>query len=321
MRKHLIFLEIFVAILPLCLHAQGDTVHVIKAFTKKNFVQPYVGTFNRTFLFDTKEPTDKVHELRFSPNSSAYAGVSINYKKLSVYLELSIPNTRKVNDQTGIKSLSLFANYFKDRWGVTGFVSRNSGLLMYMPSMGMYGNRNDLNMFTIGTNFYKIFNGKNFSYVAANSTSKLQTKSSGSFVIMATPLYRRMFSNESIIPSEQRRYHLNGTEMPSRSLQFYSLHCKPGYIYNLVFNKGKYFISPALYVGGGADWHIFKTDEEVHSAINAASGYRGKLVTGINTANCYFTIEYLRDKTTTYLYKTNISNTYTEISCNFGVRF
>ena len=93
--------------------------------------------------------------------------------------------------------------------------------------------------------------------MAVNSTSKLPTKSSGSFIIMATPLYRRMFSFESIIPDGERKYHFNGTEMPSKSLQFYSFHCKPGYMYNLVFDKGKYFVAPALYVGGGADWHIF----------------------------------------------------------------
>ena len=148
--------------LPLIVYSQNDTTHVIKEFVKKNFVQPYVGTFNRTFLFETKEPTDKVHGLQFSPNSSAYAGVSINYKKLSLYLETAIPNTRKVNHETGVKSLSLFANYFKNHWGVTGFISHNKGLLMYMPALGMYGNRSDLNMFTIGSHFYRIFNGKNF---------------------------------------------------------------------------------------------------------------------------------------------------------------
>ena len=93
--KRLFQLIIVIFLLPACLFAQGDGAAIVRDFSKKNYVQPYIGTFNRLFQFITKEKKGGMHNLRFSPNAASFAGVSVNYKKLSIYLEASIPNTSK----------------------------------------------------------------------------------------------------------------------------------------------------------------------------------------------------------------------------------
>jgi hypothetical protein len=284
-------------------------------------VQPYVGTFNRQLLFNSTEE-NSMYDLLFSPNSSAFAGISVAYKNINLYLEGSLPNTQLVNRQnTNVRAISLFMHQFKQKFGFTAFTSYNKGLLMYMPNTASYGDRSDLRMITIGAHLYNILNGDRFSYAAANSLTELQTKSSGSFVLMVSPLFRQLYSAESIVPDSFRRFHLDGATTPSNSLTFLTLQARPGYVYNFVFNQGKYFISPAVYVGGGLEGHTYKSGNERHTGINFTAGYRIKTVAGINAEKYFLSLEYLRDSYTSYLYKTNIRNTYTEMSCNLGVRF
>ena len=318
----LILITVYTLLTPVFIFAQKDSTKTVKEFSRKNFIQPYMGTFNRSIIFLSNEKNEERYGLRFSPNSSAFAGVSVNYKKLSIYAETSIPNTQKVDrSRTNVRSSALFVHHFTQKWGITGFASWNKGLLMYTPEDEMYEDRNDLRMITIGAHFYNIFNGKKFSYTAANSMTKLQTKSKGSLMLMTTPVFRRLYSSESIIPDTIRQYHLTGTSSPSKSIQFISLQCKPGYIYNFVFGKGRYFISPALYAGAGIEYHTVNTKEERHNDFNLSTGFRAKLVTGINGEKFFLSFELLTDRNTAYLYKTIIKNNYTEMSCNLGFRF
>jgi len=318
-RIHLIVL-IFIS--PAHLFAQNDTTGIIRDFAKKNFVQPYIGSFNRSFHFISKEKSSPLYNLKLAPNAALFAGVSFKYKKLSMNIEVAVPNTSKVPSRsTAVRAYSKFIHYFHKNWGVSGFISWNKGLLMQVPFPSMYADRNDLRMFTFGAHFYSIFNGRKFSYTAANSMAKLQTKSKGSFIIMTTPLFRKLSTKVGIIPDSLRQFHFNGANDPSRSLQFISLQCRPGYIYNIIFKEGKYFFAPAIYAGAGTELHTFKTDSQQHTDLNLSTGYRMKITTGINSNNYYLSLEYLADNTTTYLNKTTIKNTYTEISVNLGFRF
>jgi len=307
---------------PAYLFAQNDSSGIVRDFSKKHFVQPYIGSFNRSLNFISKEKSGQMYDIKLAPNAALFAGVSFKYKMLSINVEVAIPNTSKVPSRsTEVKAYSKFVHYFRKSWGVSGFISWNKGLLMKVPFPSMYADRNDLRMITFGAHFYSIFNGKEFSYTAANSMAKLQTKSKGSLIIMTTPLFRKLSAKVGIIPDSLRKYHFNGASDPSRSLQFISLQCRPGYIHNIIFKGGKYFFAPAFYAGAGAELHTFKTDRRQHTDLNLSTGYRMKITTGINSKKYYWSLEYLVDNTTTYLHKTTIKNTYTEISFNMGIRF
>jgi len=304
------------------LFAHNDSMEIIRNFSRKNFIQPYVGSFNRSLNFVSKEKKDPMYNIKLSPNAALFAGASLRYKKLNIYAEAAIPNTSKVsNHRTAVRAYSIFVHHFRKSWGITGFISWNKGLLMRVPLPSMYADRNDLRQMTFGAHFYSIFNGQKFSYTAANSMAKLQTKSKGSLIIMTTPLFRKLSTQVGIIPDSLRKYHFNGESDPFKSLQFISLLCRPGYIYNIVFKGGKYFFAPAIYAGAGTELHTFKTDRQQHTGLNFSTGYRMKITTGINSENYYLSLECLLDNATTYLNKTTIRNTYTEISFNLGFRF
>ncbi len=307
---------------PAFLFAQNDSTGIVTDFTKKNFVQPYIGSFNRTFNFISKEKSGQSYNMKLAPNAALFAGLSFKYKRLSINVEVAIPNSSKVpNSSTEVRAYSKFIHFFQKNWGVSGFVSWNKGLLMKVPFPMMYADRNDLRMITVGAHFYSILNGKKFSYTAANSMSKLQTKSKGSLVIMTTPVFRNLSAKVGIIPDSLRKYHFNGASDAYRSLQFISIQCRPGYIHNFIFKGGKYFFAPAIYAGAGAELHTFKSNVQKHTNLNLSTGYRTKITTGVNSNNYYLSLEYLVDNTTTYLNKTTIKNTYTEISLNVGFRF
>lgn len=305
-----------------CLYAQNDSTGIVRDFSKKNLVQPYIGSFKRSLHFISKEKRGPMYDMKLSPNAALFAGVSLRYKKLSIYAETAIPNTSKVpNRSTKVKAYSIFVHHFRKSWGITGFISWNKGLLMQVPFPSMYADRNDLRMITLGAHVYSIFNKDKFSYTAANSMAKLQTKSKGSLVIMTTPLFRKLTTQVGILPDSLQQYHFKGANDPSRSLQLISLQSRPGYIYNIVFKGGKYFLAPAIYAGAGAELHTFITDKQQHTNLNLSTGYRMKITTGINSNNYYCCLEFLMDNTTSYLYKTAIKNAYTEISFNLGFRF
>ncbi len=303
-------------------NAQSDTAY-IGSFQKKNYLQLYSGSYSRNIEFTPTNKMGMAHTINLSPNSSAFSGFVLGYKKFVLYGDFIIPKTSKVNKQeTNIKAVSLFLSHFKYKWGITGFVSYNRGLLMAQDNMPMmYGNRSDLRMFTVGAHVYKIFNPKRFSYTAANSQQMLQQKSAGSFIIAATPSYRIIQSNNSIIPSEISKYHLTGEMIMSRQVHLYSLQVKPGYAYNFVMQKGTYFIAPAIYAGTGVDYHLIHTVANKQFGFNLNAGYRLKLTSGINKQRFYGTVEYVLDHTRSYLYHSTVKNTYRECTLNFGWRF
>ncbi len=322
-RKQVLMLFLFASI-QWAGYAQQDSGRYYQPFEKNNFVQIYTGLFARKLNIISRNPEVKpeMKEIMLASNAALFAGTSVRYKKLSIYLETTIPNTHLVNShQTKVKAYSFFVNQFTNKWGVTGFFSYNKGLLTSTPGPMRYRDRNDLRMLTAGGHIYRIFNSKKFSYLAANSQSYIQIKSQGSFVLLTTVQYRKLYSTESIIPDSLSKYHFNGSMEASKNIQFYCVQFKPGYVYNFIFDKGRFFIAPALYMGMGADVHTFMALSETHTAPNMNFGQRFKIVGGFNTKKYYATIEMLADKTTTLLYQSKIVNYYKEFSLNLAYRF
>lgn len=301
---------------------QTDTLY-IQSFERKNFLQLYAGNFSRNISFTPTEKKGADQQIILSPNSSAFCGFVLGYKKITLYGDVALPQTAKVNRrQTDVRAFSFFLSHFKNQWGLTGFTSYNRGLLMALDNMPMmYNSRTDLRKFTAGVHVYRIFNASKFSFVAANSQQMMQRKSAGSFIIKLTPSYRILHSPQSIIPLEKSKYHLTGEMTMSRQLQLFSLQLKPGYAYNFVLKQGSYFVSPSLFAGPGADYHLLEQTLNKHNGFNLNFGYRFKITAGINKQKYFATIEALTDHTRSYLYRSVAKNTYRECSLNIGWRF
>lgn len=301
--------------------AQKDSIEYFKSYEKPNMGMFYAGTFSRYIHIKTQSSDIREKSIKFSPNSSAFAGINLQYKKYFIYLEAGLPNTYKVSPkETNVRGYAIFLSRFKKKWGVTGFVSYNKGLLMESTGNRPYADRNDMRRFSIGVHYYRIFNSEKFSYVAPNAGSNQQIRSAGSFILMTTPAFQKLQSNSSIIPSEIAKYHFTQSGAAIESMQLYSLQIKPGYAYNFIWGKGQYFFSPAVYAGIGTDYHILKTNNNIQG-INLNMGYRMKFITGINNDLFYITLECLLESNRGFVYNSRISNTYREGSINFGVRF
>lgn len=302
--------------------SQTDTTY-IKSFRLKNFIQLYGGSYQRALKFIpvNREKADK--QIMLSPNSAAFAGFVLGYKRLTLYGDVVLPQTQKVRpDQTRVKAVSFFLSHFKGKWGITGFTGFNKGLLMRNEGVAMnYTDRNDMRMFTAGAHVYRIFNDRRFSFAAANSQQMQQRRSAGSVILITTPAYRLVSSTSSIIPVNISKYHLTGNMGMQRSLQLYSLQFKIGYAHNFVFKGGDFFIAPSAYAGGGLDYHFIKAEQEYKRGTNINKGYRVKLSAGINKPKYYCTAEYLRDHSGSKPGHSLFQNTYSECSVNLGLRF
>jgi Domain of unknown function (DUF4421) len=303
--------------------AQHDTAYV-RPLAKKNYAQLYTGLFSRqlNFISRNKNVSPQMKQVTLASNAAAFVGTNVKYKKLSLYFETTIPNTQLVSKgNTKVKAYSFFVNQFSSKWGVTGFFNFNKGLLTATSMQMPYADRVDMRMLTVGAHIYKIFNSKKFSYLAANSQGLLQLKKQGSFILLTTALFRKIYSTQSIIPDSVSKYHFTGSEAASKNINLYSLQFRPGYIYNFTFKKGKYFIAPAFYLGLGADIHSFKELDKTHKGPNLNWGNRMKIVAGINAKKYYATIEFISDTNTSLLYQSKIYNNYREGSINVAYRF
>jgi hypothetical protein len=309
-------------LLPIQVLAQNDTTQWVRDFEKENRVTFYVGSFSRDIQIETPKNQEKEKSVRFSPNSFVFVGANLQFKKLFLYLEAAVPNTHKVNaDETDVKGYALFLSHFKENWGFTAFVGYNRGLLMGVSTDPLYVDRNDIRRYAVGFHHYKIFNSKHFSYISANSGANQQIRSAGSAMLLTTPSFHRLQSNNSLLPDGMGNYHFTGSGEPLRSLQLMSVQVKPGYIYNFVWGKGRYFFSPSLYAGIGGDYHILEQKDNRFQGFNLNAGYRLKSIAGINNNRFYITAEWLMESSRSFLYNSQLKNTYKEISMNVGVRF
>lgn len=302
--------------------AQADTMYV-QSFALKNFVQVYGGSYQRSLKLIPVNTQKADKQIILSPNSAAFAGFVLGYKRLTLYGDVVLPQTQKISpSQTSVKAVSFFLSHFKGKWGVTGFAGYNKGLLMRDESVAMnYTDRNDMRMFTAGVHVYHIFNDRRFSFAAANSQQMQQRKSAGSVILITTPAYRILSSTTSIIPVNISKYHLSGSMGKHGSVQLYSLQVKIGYAHNFVFKDGNFFIAPSVYTGGGLDYHVIRAEQGSKKGTNINTGYRMKLAAGINKAKYYCTAEYLRDHIGSKPGQSLFLNTYSESSINVGFRF
>lgn len=308
--------------LPIEVLAQNDTIQWIRDFEKENRVTFYVGSFSRDIQIETPKNQENEKSVRFSPNSFVFVGANLQFKKLFLYLEAAVPNTHKVNaDETDVKGFAIFLSHFKENWGFTAFAGYNRGLLMGISNGPLYVDRNDIRRFTLGFHHYKIFNAKRFSYISANSGANQQIRSAGSAMLLTTPSFHRLQSNNSLLPEGSGNFHFTGSGETLRSLQLMSIQVKPGYIYNFVWGKGRYFFSPSLYAGIGGDYHRLEQKDNQIQGFNLNAGYRLKSIAGINNNGFYITAEWLMESSRSFLYGTQLKNTYQEISMNVGVRF
>jgi hypothetical protein len=184
--------------------------------------------------------------------------LGVNYRFFGLAATFIPINSRDKEKYGTTKRLDIQSNIYTKRFGFDirinyhkGFYVDNAGSLSSIPIDEDYLSRPDIQSFSLGTDFFYIFNGNQFSFQSVFTNTHWQQKSAGTFFAGVRFLYfdvqgDTLLGPIGIIPINPEEY--------SNRINTYSMGLIGGYAYNLVIKKYFYIsgaIGPSLsFVGG-----------------------------------------------------------------------
>ena len=293
----------------------------------KEFERPYMlqlsAWYNRfTFYVDPSIVNDNPNSLKLAPNLRPQIGVLLGLKYISLSLSVATPfsvNNDRVYGNT--KFFDFNIGYFRGFFGGEFYYTDNHG--MYQNSRnGSNRVRTNAGLYAIGANGFYAFNHHKFSFRSSIKNQELQCKSAGSPVLMLSIGRKEVDADTALVQGSFKnpQYVSNFDNLFGLRITHFSV--RPGYAYNFSIKGGRYFVSPALFVGAGySRLTLFKGSEYV--SINSFNyDLHSKLVCGYNHPKYYWNLYALYDVTlnriTTQTY-TSFNNFF--VGINVGFRF
>lgn len=185
----------------------------------------------------------------FPFNTGLNLGVNISYK----FLNLSV--SQSLRSKTNNRSLSIALNTYNGSvnfGGKIGFYS-NVASLKDKKTLNV---RTSINLFKLSPYWLLHPNYRHLSLAAIRDFSQLQKRSAGGFMFEINPmLIRGSGKGGMIIPSENYYVTLFDKMAGLKTLTIINLDLRPGYVYNKVFDEGKYFLTGGLFLGTGFGYH------------------------------------------------------------------
>lgn len=234
--------------------------------------------------------------VKYTPNVSAYFGLSASYKGWGLGISFPIPSSVKSDS---IYGKTTFYDYklslHKRKFGGTGYVRYYKGFYLNKPSLfdtawngGVMPHRDDMLIATLGLNAYYLFNHDKFSMKSVFWQSERQLKTASTFILMTDLNATLLQSDSSIIPASDELYYGNLSGI--QDMFMYSVAFMGGYAHCSVIND-YYYICPMVYVGPGYQHKIMnankgkvmndniflKTDFKFAAGYNAETAYLGIL--------------------------------------------
>ncbi len=189
------------------------------------------------------------------PNGNTNLGIGFNYKTVGLSLSFGKPLSQSSIDKYGNTSrFDVQVSYFGHRIGFDGFLQGYRGYYMANPNDFMeweksyYPQISDLSVFSLGGNFFYMFNSKEFSYKAAYIRNEVQKKSAGSFSAGLFFYLDQVKSGSGFIPQEMPDSILSDFDL--KEFDATSIGVSAGYQYTFVIGK-KLFINLQLTPGLG----------------------------------------------------------------------
>lgn len=187
--------------------------------------------------------------ISFPFNTGLNLGVNISYK----FLNLSV--SQSLRSKTNNRSLSIALNTYNGSvnfGGKIGFYS-NVASLKDKKTLNV---RTSINLFKLSPYWLLHPNYRHLSLAAIRDFSQLQKRSAGGFMFEINPmLIRGSGKGGLIIPSENYYVTLFDKMAGLKTLTIINLDLRPGYVYNKVFDEGKYFLTGGLFLGTGFGYH------------------------------------------------------------------
>lgn len=183
-------------------------------------------------------------KLDYSPKNQLYLGPGFTYKFIGNGLSLSFGFLNNEDNNEPTTRLDLYVNFMMKRivfdFGLRyykNFTLKNSSDFFTGPNNDSYI-RPDISTSFIGVGGVYVFNYKKFSYRAAFTTTAIQKKSAGSFMVGTQIFLQGLRGDSSIFP--------NVTNLPAvTSHSALYVGYTMAYAYNFIFKKG-YYLATSL---------------------------------------------------------------------------
>lgn len=189
------------------------------------------------------------------PNGNTNLGFGFNYKSVGLSLSFGRPLSQSSIDKYGkTERFDVQVSYFGKRIGFDGFLQGYRGYYMANPNDFMDWDKSynpqipDLSVYSLGGNFFYMFNSKEFSYKAAYIRNEVQKKSAGSFSTGLFFYLDQVKSGNGFIPQEMPDSILSDFDL--KEFDATSIGVSAGYQYTFVIGK-KLFINLQLTPGIG----------------------------------------------------------------------
>jgi hypothetical protein len=309
---------IFIGVI-LCFTARSQFVidsSYIAGFKKTNDVEVYTGVTKTSFRFRKFTNDNYISQHKLFANTSAYAGVTIDYNWLSLSYSRNIPNTSVAKQSTSIKAFGIHLRKTHEKFLFEVGTDKYKGLILKINRRhGEYEYYDDINYRSYFTRVTYVFNAERFSTNAARSFSLRQIKSAGSFMISLSPLLQRFTLKNGF-----NEYEPNDSAFLSeisKKPSSLSLIVNGGYTYNFVFDEGEWSINPGLIIGPSIQKNLFP---EHGQSLKLIANYELSLNGGYNGEHYYFHVNASYSNRSSNLMNSKMSVNERGISLTIGYR-
>ena len=241
-----------------------------------------------------------LNKRRIAANTSAFTGISLDYKWLSLDYSWQLPHTAVDNDfpEARVSTFNLF--FLGKKFGIEGDYQKYTGLVLPVKTRrGQFDHFNSVVYKSYSMNLYYFLNYKRFSYNSAYNYSLIQSKSAGSIVTLLTPAYQEFGVSDTtnrIVSARDRRF----IQIIRRQPKWFTLLGRGGYSYNFILNKGTWTINPSFLLGIGAETPL--NDSRIFSnPLGLVNSFQGRLNCGYNGKDVFACLNIILDKTTYHL--------------------
>lgn len=288
----------------------------IKSFEKSNDVEIYTGVSKTSFRFRKFTNDNYISQHKLFANTSAYAGVTIDYNWLSLSYSKNIPNTSVAKQSTSIRAFGIHLRKTHEKFLFEIGTDKYKGLILLINRrQGEYEYYDDINYRRYFTRITYVFNAERFSTKAARSFSLLQAKSAGTFMVSISPFFQR-FTLKGGFNEYEKNDSAFLTEI-SKKPSSLNLIINGGYTYNFVFNEGEWSINPGVFVGPAIQKNLYPEEGQ---SLKLIANYQLTLNGGYNGKQYYFHVNANYNRMSSNLMRSKMSTNERGVSLTIGYR-
>ncbi len=288
----------------------------IKSFEKSNDVEIYTGVTKTSFRFRKFTNDNYISQHKLFANTSAYAGVTIDYNWLSLSYSKNIPNTSVAKQSTSIRAFGIHLRKTHEKFLFEIGTDKYKGLILLINRrQGEYEYYDDINYRRYFTRITYVFNAERFSTKAARSFSLLQAKSAGTFMVSISPFFQR-FTLKGGFNEYEKNDSVFLTEI-SKKPSSLNLIINGGYTYNFVFNEGEWSINPGVFVGPAIQKNLYPEEGQ---SLKLIANYQLTLNGGYNGKQYYFHVNANYNRMSSNLMRSKMSTNERGVSLTIGYR-